>query len=425
MTTSSSPYSARRAVMVHFLVNGVGIGIWASRLPSVKQGLHLEDGQVAIVIFMGAIGAMLSLRAAGPLIERFGSRRTTQIAGLCMMLSLLIPATANGVVQLGFGMLAFAGAASFQDVGMNSQAIAIEHRIAKPIMSSFHAAFSIGGILGAAGGAFTAKLDVSYRLTFVIFSAVLFVAVAVANRWLLDAPETASRDRENVRGRGGLPHRGVIIALGIVGLSSFVAEGSAADWTAIYLRDNTGATAAVAAIGFMLFNVTMTIGRLAGDKLATRFGAMFLVRAGTAVAGVSLAIGLVLRSTIAGMAGFAVMGLGLSIIVPQVFSAAGQLVPDRAPAALSLVSSISYLGFLTGPAAIGAVAHALDLRVALFIPAALVLGGSLVASRLHTAGDSPLPAAADELRGVGDRLADGSRAAQLRAGAEPGAGPQL
>ncbi len=405
----SSPQRARVAVLTHFLVNGIGMGIWASRLPSVKQGLHLEDGQIAIVILMGAVGAMASLRAAGPLIERFGSRRTTQLAAVFMSAALLVPAAADGLVQLGAGMLLLAAGASFQDVGMNSQAVAIEHRLAKPIMSSFHAAFSVGGILGAAGGALTAKLDVSYRLTFVLFSLALTAAVLCANRWLLDAPETARRDRADLQGRGGLPHRGVLIALGIVGLSSFVAEGSAADWTAIYLRDNTGATAAVAAIGFMLFNVTMTAGRLVGDRLAARFGAMLLVRGGTALAGVALVGALVVGSTVAGMAGFAVMGLGLSIIVPQVFSAAGQLAPGRAPAALSLVSAISYVGFLTGPASIGAVAHAVNLRVALFIPAALILGGSIVASRLHTATDSPLPAAAEE----------------LLAGSEPGAGPQL
>jgi MFS family permease len=400
---------ARSAVLVHFVVNGMGMGIWASRLPDVKHGLHLEDGQVAIVIFAGAVGAMLSLRAAGPLIERFGSRRTTQLAAMFMMLSLFVPAAARNLPQLMVGMLLIAAGASFQDVGMNSQAVAIEHRLAKPIMSSFHAAFSIGAILGAGGGAITAKLHVAYQPTFVGFAIALLAAIVIANRWLLDAPETSRRDASERQGRGGLPHRGVLIALGVIGMASFIAEGSAADWATIYLRDDTGTTAAVAAVGFMIFNITMTAGRLAGDRLAARFGAMFLVRGGTAVAGIGLLGGLLGRTTIAGIAGFAVMGIGLSIIVPQVFSAAGQLAPGRTPAALSLVSAISYFGFLTGPAAIGAVANAANLRVALVIPAALVLASSLVASRLHTAADSPLPAAADS----------------LRLGAEPGAGPQL
>jgi MFS family permease len=322
---------------VHFLANGVILGIWASRLPAVKQELGLADRDVAAVIFAGAIGAMLSLRVAGHVIERFGSLRTTRIAALFMMLSLLVPAAATSMPTLSAGMLLMAGGASFQDVGMNSQAVAIERRIGRPIMSSFHAAFSIGGIAGA--------------------------------DW-------------------------TAIALGLIGLASFVAEGAAADWTAIYLREGTGSTHAVAALGFMVFSVTMTAGRLAGDRLAARFGAMALVRLGTIVGGVGLAAGLLLQSTPAGVAGFAVLGLGISVVVPQVFSAAGQLAPGRAPAALALVSAISYLGFLTGPAVIGAIADVTDLRTALLIPAALIAAASFVASRIHIEPGVAVPEAA-------------------------------
>ncbi|MDP9417125.1 MAG: MFS transporter [Actinomycetota bacterium] len=389
---TSAPKAARLAVLLHFLANGIGMGVWASRLPSVKHDLGLSDGQVAVVIFAGAIAAMASLRLAGPMIERFGSRRTTQVAGTFMMLSLLMPAAAGGLVTLALGVVLIAAGSSFQDVSMNSQAVAIERRMERPTMSSFHAAFSIGGIVGAGFGALTAKLDLSYRVTFAIASAVLTVAVLLANRWLLDAPETASRDRSEVQGTRDLPHRAALLVLGAIGVASFVAEGSATDWIAIYLRDNTASSAAVAALGFMAFNVTMTVGRLFGDRLAARFGAMPLVRAGTALAGVGSAAGLLLGTTPAGIAGFSVMGLGLSIVVPQVFSAAGQLAPDRAPAALSLVSAISYLGFLAGPAAIGAVAEIANLRLALLIPAALVLVASVVASRVRVPSGAPVPA---------------------------------
>ncbi len=387
---SSSPTTARIAVLVHFLANGIGMGVWASRLPSVKHELGLVDGQIAMVVLAGALAAMASLRLAGPAIERFGSLRATQVAGTFMMLSLLMPAAAGNLATLALGIVLIAAGSSFQDVGMNSQAVAIERHMGRPIMSSFHAAFSIGGIAGAGFGALTARADLSYRATFAVASAVLVVAVLVANRWLFDAPETARREKEEMQGSRGLPHRGALLALGAVGLASFVAEGSAMDWIAIYLRDNTGSSAAVAAVGFMVFNITMTVGRLFGDRLAARFGAMPLVRAGTALAGAGSAAGLFFGTTVTGIAGFAVMGLGLSIVVTQVFSAAGQLAPGRAPAALSLVSAISYLGFLAGPAAIGAVAHVADLRTALFVPAALVVVASLVASRLHVVGGAPM-----------------------------------
>jgi MFS family permease len=218
----------------------------------------------------------------------------------------------------------------------------------------------------------------------------LLVVIVVVNRWLLDAPETTSRKSEDVQGGRSLPHRGTLIVLGAIGFASFVAEGSAGDWGAIYLRDDTHASAATAAVGFMVFNILMTVGRLSGDRLAARFGALPLIRLGTAVAGIGMAIALTIGTTAAGFGGFAAWGIGLSIVVPQVFSAAGLLAPGRAPAALAVVSSISYLGFLVGPATIGAVANATGgLRTALFIPVALALASSVVASRLHVAPSLP------------------------------------
>jgi MFS family permease len=155
----------------------------------------------------------------------------------------------------------------------------------------------------------------------------------------------------------------------------------------------------------------MTAGRLAGDRLAARFGAMRLVRLGTVVAGVGLAVGLLLQTTLAGMLGFAVLGAGLSVVVPQVFSAAGQLAPGRAPAALAMVSSVAYFGFLTGPAIIGAIADVVDLRTALLIPAALAVASSLVASRL----DIPTGADVADDRALDDELLP----------VEPAAAPRL
>jgi predicted MFS family arabinose efflux permease len=304
------------------------------------------------------------------------------------MLSFGLPAAARGLPALGVALVALGASASMQDVAMNSQAVAIERRIARPIMSSFHAAFSIGGIVGAGIGAVTARLELSFRPTFAAVAAVLSVALLVANRWLLDSPETDRRPAHVARDRSRLPQRNALLALGCIGFASFIAEGAAADWTTIYLRDNTGSSEAIAAIGFVVFSATMTAGRLVGDRVAARFGALPLIRAGTALAGIGLAIALAIGTTAAGFFGFAVLGAGLSIVVPQVFSAAGAIAPLRAAAALSAVSSISYLGFLTGPSSIGAVAHWVSLRTALLIPAVLVLAASLLASRLHAAADS-------------------------------------
>ena len=385
----ASARSARLAILVHFAVSGTGLGVWAARLPSVKESLRLDDGDIGVALFVSAIGAMLSLRAAGRTIERYGSRRTVVAAGIAVTAAYLLPAAANSLVTLSMVLFFFGVSLSLQDVAMNSQAVAIEKRIAQPIMSSFHAAFSVGGILGAVIGALTAKLEVSYRATFAVVSVLLFIAIVVANKSVLRAAETEPRPHDVQRDTSPLPGRRALIALGVVGLASFIAEGAATDWTTIYLNDEAGASEAVAALGFVVFAGTMTLGRLLGDRLATRYGALPLIRAGTLLAGVALVATLAVGTIAAGFVGFAALGFGLSFVVPQVFSAAGAIAPERAAAALSFVSSISYLGFLVGPAVIGALAKQTSLRIALLVPAVLVLVSSVLASRLHTATAGP------------------------------------
>ncbi|HUG84833.1 MAG TPA: MFS transporter, partial [Euzebya sp.] len=370
---------ARIGVLGHFLVNGAGLGLWASRLPAVKADIGLSDGQIGLVLFVGAIGAMSALKVAGPVIERVGSRRATQVSGLCVAIAFGAPAVATSFATLAAAMLMIAAASSFQDVGMNTQGVLVQRRYGRPLMSSFHASFSIGLAAGAALGAAAAALGLGFRPTMVAGAAVLFVVVLGANRWLLNIAETARRDPSQGRVRARLPHRGLLIALGIIGFASFITEGAAADWAAIYLSDETGASESIAAVGLVAFSTTMTIGRLLGDRLAARLGAMLLIRSGTALAGCALGAGLLLGGTGVGIAMFGILGIGLSIVVPQVFSAAGSLAPDRTPAALSLVSLLSYSGFLLGPATIGALADLTSLRWALLLPAALVLLAMLVA----------------------------------------------
>ncbi len=375
-----SAVRARLAVLAHFFANGASLGVWASRLPAVKSELHLVDSQIAAATLIGALTALVSLRLAGPLIERVGSRRTVQIAGVLVVTNLVLPAMAAGYAMFAVAAAMAFCVASFHDVGMNSQGMAVERRLGRPVMSSFHAAFSIGMITGAGVGAATAGAAVSYRATFVVTSVVLVGLVLLANGHLLFA-RIAPRDGAGER--VPLPRRAFLLALGALALICFVIEGAAVDWTAIYLQDETGATAAVAALGLMAFNVSMTAGRVAGDRLAARFGALSLVRGGMALGGAGLAIGLVVGSTPAGLVAFAVLGAGLSVVVPQLFSTAGAVAGDRAPAAIALISSIAYVGFLAGPAVIGAVAHWQGLRMALPVPAAFVVIGSLAARGLR------------------------------------------
>ncbi len=391
MAATGADRRARAAVLVHFFGNGAGLGVWAARLPSIKDSVGISHADVGTVLFAGGAAALLTLRLAGPVIERVGSRRVVQLAGALAMASFATVAAVTSFASLVAAMVLIAAAMSFQDVGMNAQGIFLERRYGRPLMSSFHAAFSIGLAAGATSGGAAAAAGVGFRMTLVVVAALLLAGVLAVNPWLALDPVVAPRALEQSGLPAALPHRGLLVALGLIGLISFVAEGAVVDWTALYLAEETGAPEARAAMGVVAFSAAMVGGRLAGDHLAGRFGPLPLIVLGTLVAGSALVVGLALGTTTAGIVCLAVVGVGLSVVVPQVFAAAGTLAPDRTAGALSLVSMLSYTGFLIGPAAIGRLAEQTSIRAALLAPAVLVLVASGIALRLRRSVGSRPP----------------------------------
>jgi fucose permease len=262
-------------------------------------------------------------------------------------------------VLLGIGIGAL-------DVSMNAHAVLVEERYGRPIMSSFHGLFSLGGLCGAAlaGGAMTVGLPAAPHLA--MLAALLGVAVLAAWPALLPtAPAPAG-------GPLFVVPRGRLAVLGAIACVAFMAEGAMGDWSAIYIRMDLGAAPATAVYGFAAFSLTMAIGRLTGDRLVARFGAAGIVIAGALIGALSLGAALLAGHPAAAVLGFAGMGLGLANFAPIVFSAAGRL-PDLAPGiGIAAVSTAGYRGFLAGPPLIGLVAEASGLPVALGLVAATV-----------------------------------------------------
>jgi hypothetical protein len=302
------------------------------------------------------------------------------------------------------------------DVSMNAHGVRVENAYGRPVMASMHACYSLGGFGGALFGAAFAWASVGPEPTFLAAGVPSAVAGVLAGRWLSgvpaqvraepvpqepavgllhDLPTDAERDPADREAPGqqpaapgrqpaasGRPDRRraswLVLALGIVGLCALVCEGAAGDWSAVYLHDNLGASAGLAAIGFGAFSVTMTLGRMAGDRLVARFGRVRLVRACGLVGAIGLAGGLLSHSVFGGLVGFAVLGAGLSCIVPQVFSAGGRADPVRPGRGLARVVGLSYLGLAGGPVVIGACASLTGLPLALGIP--VVLAGWIAVS---------------------------------------------
>ncbi|UBU17964.1 MFS transporter [Nonomuraea gerenzanensis] len=368
----------RVAVCLLFFLSGTAIGTWTARIPAIKERLGLGDGQLSLALLAVAAGAVIGMTAVGRLVDRYGSGRAVIPAALAQGAVLVPPAYAPDLVTLSVTLLVFGIVHGILDVAMNANAVEVERAHGRPIMSSFHAVYSVGGFAGATAGGLFAHGGLSAAVTFWAVGAVIAVLAAWAARWALRSEPA----RESLtRGGAGRP-RGIVF-LGVLAFCCLVGEGAAADWSSVYLREDLAASPGLAAAGYAAFSLMMTAGRLAGDRLAARLGPVTLVRWCGLLAAAGLGLALLGGHQVAGVVGFGCFGAGLSCIVPQVFSAAGHRDPAFAGRALARVASIGYLGMLSGPVFIGGVAELTGLPRALAIPALLAAFVALTATALR------------------------------------------
>jgi len=378
----TGPRQARGAVTAVFLLNGLIFGSWAARIPAVRDHVGLSDGELGIALACGAIGSIVAMPIAGARAARIGSRRATRVALGLMSLAVAVVALAPSLPAL-CALMVFMGAAMGScDVTMNAHGVEVERRYQRAILAGLHAAFSVGGLAGAAIGAAAAAAGLDVRVHLAIVGA---VAAAVGLTWSRrflagDADAMGHSDPVFVRP----PRR--LLALGALAFACLVIEGASADWSAVYLRDELGTAAGAAALAFTAFSVTMTCGRLVGDRLVNRFGPQAVVRAGGALAAVGFGLGLAAASPAAGIAGFACLGAGMSGVVPIVFRAAGRVPGMAAGVGLAAVSSMGYLGFLAGPPTIGGIATLVGLPTALVLLVALAAAVTALAPTTRHAG---------------------------------------
>ncbi|MFI7640779.1 MFS transporter [Nonomuraea sp. NPDC049400] len=374
----------RTAVYLLFFLAGTATGTWTARIPAVKEHLGLGDGQFSLALLAIAGGAMAGMTAVGRLVDRLGSSRVMIPAALLQGVVLVPPAYAPHLWALAGALLVFGIVHGILDVAMNANAVEVERAYGRPIMSSFHAVYSIGGFAGATAGSLFAHLDLSAAATFVSVGVVVALLAIWAARWALRSLPSPADGPASAAGSGSAERPKGIVFLGVLAFCCLVGEGASADWSSVYLREDLAASPGLAAAGYAAFSVMMTAGRLAGDRLAARFGAVPLVRCCGLLAAAGLGLALLGGHPAAGVIGFGCFGAGLSCIVPQVFSAAGHRDPAFAGRALARVASIGYLGMLSGPVFIGAVAELTGLPLALAIPAVLAAFVALTATALRT-----------------------------------------
>ncbi|WP_144120304.1 MFS transporter [Catellatospora sichuanensis] len=388
------PHRARLAVCLLFGLYGVILGTWTARIPAIKQGLALSDGALSLGLLAFAAGAIIGMQAAGRLVDRYGTGRLLLPVVLADGLLLVSPAFAPNLTVLAGCLLAFGTAHGLLNIAMNAAAVEVQRAWQAPIMSSFHAVYSIGGFLGAAMGGLFAYAELGATTTFLAVAAVVAVTAPVAARWRLAPSAVPAAAAATGPGGGGLPG---VTFLGVLVFCCLVGEGAAADWSSVYLRDSLGSTPGFAAAAYAAFSIMMMAGRLVGDRLTAALGPVRLVRCSGVLAAVGLGTALLVGHPVAGVAGFGLLGAGLACIAPQVFSAAGSQDPARAGQAIARVASMGFLGFVVGPLVIGALAEVVELPAALAVPAVLALfvAGAATALRprpVSTAAPEPEPA---------------------------------
>jgi MFS family permease len=363
--------ATRIAVVVSFAVLGLGFTNWASRIPEVQRSLHLSEGELGLTLLGMPAGLVLTLPFVGSFIERFSSR-TVLIGGAVLMCSMLpLLAIAPSQFTLASVLFIFGASSGFMDVAMNVQAVDVERQAGHSLMSSFHAAFSVGGFLGAAMSSGIIALGVEMLVHMVIAASVgIGLVLAVAGFMLFDL-SSSSDESDQSPPVFTLPSR-ALLPIGIIAFASAIGEGAMADWTTVYLRNVVEATASIAALGIAAFSITMTVGRLLGDGLINRFGAATMIRFGGVLGSLGLLIAVFSSTSIPAIVGFAVVGIGLATVIPIAFSRAGNMPDVPSGTGIASVATLGYSGFLAGPPVIGLVADASSLRVSFALVALLV-----------------------------------------------------
>ncbi|MFP8964317.1 MFS transporter [Streptomyces nanhaiensis] len=382
---------ARLATFAYFGLNGFLMGMWVVHIPVVEDRAGVSHAVLGWLLLLLGGGAFAGMRLTGPLADRLGARAVVPLSAVLCSAALGLPGLAEGPWALGAALLVFGFGNGCLDVAMNTHAVQVERGYRRPVMSAFHAVFSVGGVLAALVGARTLSWDWSAAATLAGMGAAgLLVAVLAAPALLRPEPaEPAGPGEEAPRpsaGTGTGAGRGTparIWALAALALMLMLAEGVASDWSALALQDVLGAPAATAALAYGAFATAMTAGRLLTDRVAARFGPVAIVRYGALMAAIGLSAVVVSPWIPLALAGWTVFGLGLSGCVPQLFSAAGHADPEAAGANVSRVAGLGYLGMLAGPAVIGPLTHLVPLNVAFLLPAVLCAVAAGVAGILR------------------------------------------
>lgn len=347
----------RAAIAAVFFLNGFGLASWFVHIPSVKGQLGLDEQQLGLALLGSGLGSLVTMWLSGWLMGRFGSRRVLTVATLCFALSLVLPVLAPSFLLLGLSLGLVGGCNGLMDVAMNNQAAHFEALAGRPVMSSFHAIWSLGGWCGSLlGSLFLINQQLA---TWHLVILCLFIIAGMI--WLAPSLLRTVSEHGPIF---ALPSREIVI-FALLCLIAMLSEGAVADWAGVHLRDDLGTPYALSGLGYNAFAICMAGGRFIGDKIVELIGRERTVKGGAFVGAIGFLVAALASTPILSIIGFGLAGLGMSNIVPVLFSLAALRIPGAIERATSSVFATGYLGFLIGPPLVGIFAERYTLPVAL------------------------------------------------------------
>jgi len=371
---------ARKATKAIFLVCGLGVSSWAPMVPYAKDRLGLNNADLGLLLLLLGAGAIAMMPLTGIISHRYGTRIVIRISATIMALTLPLLLLISSPIWMGLALFIFGGAVGAIDVAMNAHGVQVQNSSEKPIMSSLHGLFSVGGLLGSLGLGFLMKLGLN-PITAAIFIAILLLIIVY---WSYQFLFDANLEKEIIKKYSGESDskisnkvswlKGSVIFLGLMCFIVFLSEGAMLDWSAVFLRDNKGMNPELAGIGYAAFSVAMAIMRLLGDKIISRLNGKTVVVAGSMISAFGFFLAVYSSSVAGSLAGFILLGIGSANIVPVFFSEGGRLKGIPATISIPAISTIGYAGQLAGPAMLGFIALHFSLDSAfLFIGFLLLL----------------------------------------------------
>lgn len=366
-------FPARVATRLAFLVAGFGISCWAPLVPYAKQRLGVDDGVLGILLLCLGIGSLTTMLLTGMLSARFGTRPVILLSGFGLAAVLPWLAIASTPFTLGFTLLLFGAALGSLDVAMNIHSVEVERDAGRPLLSGFHALYSLGGFAGAALITLLLSGGVSPLVCTLAGSVLMILAMVVSWSRLL-----------RTRAAEGEPHfalpRGVVLVVAALAAITFLAEGALLDWSALLITGNELVEVEQGGIGYMLFSIAMTLARLVGDALTARIGDRATMFWGGIVAIAGFAMLLLAPAPVVAFAAFVLIGLGAANVVPVLFRLAGSQTVMPPGLAIAAITTTGYAGILLGPAAIGFLAEKLGLGMAFWLIPVLLLSVPICAA---------------------------------------------